>query len=106
MSSFFNWLLLALCIGGAISLTLILWVQDNKRWEKAIRVLAFQLQPCLWVWWCLPVDCHFIGYMLLREVVQLLKLYRYEKCFCQFLIVMILHILLYYLSNVTLLTSI
>ncbi|XP_050234343.1 protein NRT1/ PTR FAMILY 4.5-like [Mercurialis annua] len=33
MSSFFNYLLLALCVGGAISLTLLVWVQDKKGWD-------------------------------------------------------------------------
>ncbi|XAR59285.1 hypothetical protein NMG60_11015058 [Bertholletia excelsa] len=32
-SSFFNWLLLSGCIGGSASLTLIVWVQDNKGWD-------------------------------------------------------------------------
>ncbi|PIN21903.1 H+/oligopeptide symporter [Handroanthus impetiginosus] len=32
-SSFFNWLLLAVCIGGAISFTLIVWIQDHKGWD-------------------------------------------------------------------------
>lgn len=33
MSSFFNGLLLALCLGGAVSSTLIVWIQDNKGWD-------------------------------------------------------------------------
>ncbi|KAK9268117.1 hypothetical protein L1049_010557 [Liquidambar formosana] len=33
MSSFFNSLLLAICVGGAASLTLIVWIQDNKGWD-------------------------------------------------------------------------
>ncbi|GKU94326.1 hypothetical protein SLEP1_g7837 [Rubroshorea leprosula] len=33
MSSLFNWLLLALCIGGAVSLTLIVWIQDERGWD-------------------------------------------------------------------------
>ncbi|KAL5716545.1 hypothetical protein ACHQM5_018218 [Ranunculus cassubicifolius] len=32
MSSYFNWFLLAICVGGAVSLTFIVWVQDNKGW--------------------------------------------------------------------------
>ncbi|KZV51071.1 nitrate transporter [Dorcoceras hygrometricum] len=32
-SSFFNWLLLARCIGGSISLTVFVWIQDNKGWD-------------------------------------------------------------------------
>ncbi|KAI4304440.1 hypothetical protein MLD38_039949 [Melastoma candidum] len=33
MSSFFNFLLMAICTGGTISLTLIIWVQQNKGWD-------------------------------------------------------------------------
>ncbi|XP_062016704.1 protein NRT1/ PTR FAMILY 4.6-like [Rosa rugosa] len=33
MSSFFNLLLLAVCLGGVVSLTLIVWSQDNKGWD-------------------------------------------------------------------------
>lgn len=33
MSTFFNTLLLAVCIGGAVSLTLVVYVQDNKGWD-------------------------------------------------------------------------
>lgn len=33
MSSYFNWLLMALCIGGSVSLTFTVWVQDNKGWD-------------------------------------------------------------------------
>uniref|UniRef100_A0A7N1A1Z8 Uncharacterized protein n=1 Tax=Kalanchoe fedtschenkoi TaxID=63787 RepID=A0A7N1A1Z8_KALFE len=33
MSSYFNCLLLALCVGGSISLTFIVWIQDNKGWD-------------------------------------------------------------------------
>ncbi|KAM7524924.1 hypothetical protein LguiA_014826 [Lonicera macranthoides] len=34
MSTFFNWLLMALCVGGAVSLTLLVWIQDNKGWDR------------------------------------------------------------------------
>ncbi|KAI3844068.1 hypothetical protein MKW92_043897 [Papaver armeniacum] len=33
MSSFFNWLLLAICIGGGVSITFIVYIQDNKGWD-------------------------------------------------------------------------
>ena len=33
MSSFFNGVLFAICAGGAISLTLLVWIQDNKGWD-------------------------------------------------------------------------
>ncbi|XP_072950443.1 protein NRT1/ PTR FAMILY 4.5-like [Typha angustifolia] len=38
MSSFFNWLLLALCVGAAISLTLVVWVQNNRGWDKGFAI--------------------------------------------------------------------
>ncbi|KAL8460749.1 hypothetical protein ACS0TY_032311 [Phlomoides rotata] len=37
-SSYFNWLLLALCIGGAISLTLIVWIQDHRGWDWGFTI--------------------------------------------------------------------
>ncbi|KAK7412505.1 hypothetical protein VNO78_03969 [Psophocarpus tetragonolobus] len=33
MSTFFNTLLLAVCTGGAVSLTFIVWIQINKGWD-------------------------------------------------------------------------
>ncbi|KAL8108219.1 hypothetical protein AgCh_024605 [Apium graveolens] len=33
MSSYFNWLLLMVSLGGSVSITLIVWVQDNKGWN-------------------------------------------------------------------------
>ena len=33
MSTFFNTLLLAVCIGGAVSLTFIVWIQIHKGWD-------------------------------------------------------------------------
>jgi solute carrier family 15 (peptide/histidine transporter), member 3/4 len=33
MSTFFNILLLAVCMGGAVSLTFIVWIQINKGWD-------------------------------------------------------------------------
>ncbi|XP_034698009.1 protein NRT1/ PTR FAMILY 4.5-like isoform X2 [Vitis riparia] len=43
MSSFFNGLLLALCVGGAVSLTLVVWIQDNKGWDKGFGVPALAI---------------------------------------------------------------
>ena len=40
MSSFFNKLLLGLCLGGAVSLTLIVWIQDYKGWDWGLGVSA------------------------------------------------------------------
>ncbi|KAK2438329.1 hypothetical protein P8452_34034 [Trifolium repens] len=33
MSSFFNVLLLAVCVGGSVSLTFNVWIQDSKGWD-------------------------------------------------------------------------
>jgi peptide/histidine transporter 3/4 len=38
MSSFFNWILLAASLGGAVSLSLVVWVQDNKGWDKGFAI--------------------------------------------------------------------
>ncbi|KAK9267601.1 hypothetical protein L1049_010031 [Liquidambar formosana] len=43
MSSFFNWLLLALCIGAAASLTLIVWIQDNKGWDWGFGISSIAM---------------------------------------------------------------
>ncbi|XVF25577.1 hypothetical protein REPUB_Repub13aG0223900 [Reevesia pubescens] len=43
MSSFFNFLLLALCIGGAVSLTLIVWLDDDKGWDLGFGVSAITM---------------------------------------------------------------
>ncbi|KAL1560374.1 protein NRT1/ PTR FAMILY 4.5-like [Salvia divinorum] len=37
-SSFFNWLLLSMCVGGAISLTFFVWIQDHKGWDWGFAV--------------------------------------------------------------------
>lgn len=34
MSTFFNWLLLGIALGGTISLTFFVWVQDNKGFDR------------------------------------------------------------------------
>lgn len=33
MSRYFNYLLLSICIGGSVSLTIGVWLQDNKGWD-------------------------------------------------------------------------
>ncbi|KAF3451357.1 hypothetical protein FNV43_RR07452 [Rhamnella rubrinervis] len=38
MSSFFNLLLLAICVGGVVSLTLLVWIQDNRGWDWGFGV--------------------------------------------------------------------
>lgn len=34
MSSFFNWLLLSMCVGGAVSVTVFVWIQNVKGWDR------------------------------------------------------------------------
>lgn len=73
MSSFFNWLLLSLCVGGAISLTLLVWVQNNKGWDKGFAVstgsmfLAFVVFLVGVPWYRIPVVC---GKNALLEIGQ------------------------------------
>lgn len=43
MSSFFNCLLLALCFGVAVSLTLIVWIQDNRGWDWGFGISAISM---------------------------------------------------------------
>ncbi|XP_061356392.1 protein NRT1/ PTR FAMILY 4.5-like [Gastrolobium bilobum] len=38
LSSFFNGTLLAICIGAAVSLTFIVWIQDNKGWDYGFGI--------------------------------------------------------------------
>ncbi|XP_068666650.1 protein NRT1/ PTR FAMILY 4.5-like [Aristolochia californica] len=40
MSSFFNWLLLALCLGGVVSLIFIVRIQTDKGWDLGFGVCA------------------------------------------------------------------
>ncbi|XP_052181882.1 protein NRT1/ PTR FAMILY 4.5-like [Diospyros lotus] len=43
LSSFFNWLLLAVCVGGVVSLTLIVWVEDNKGWDLGLGISSLAM---------------------------------------------------------------
>ncbi|XP_057996987.1 protein NRT1/ PTR FAMILY 4.5-like [Hevea brasiliensis] len=43
MSSFFNFLLLSVCIGAAISITLLVWVQDKRGWDWGFGISALVL---------------------------------------------------------------
>ncbi|XP_019190200.1 PREDICTED: protein NRT1/ PTR FAMILY 4.5-like [Ipomoea nil] len=43
MSSFFNWLLMALCVGAAVSLTLIVWIIQDKGWDKGFGVCSLAM---------------------------------------------------------------
>lgn len=43
ISSFFNWLLLAGCIGGSLSMTLGAWIEQNAGWDWAFGACAIAI---------------------------------------------------------------
>lgn len=43
MSSFFNFLLLAVCVGGAVSLTLFVWIQDKRGWDWGFGISTISM---------------------------------------------------------------
>ncbi|KAK7359169.1 hypothetical protein VNO77_01117 [Canavalia gladiata] len=47
MSSFFNSVLLAVCIGGAVSLTLNVWIQDHKGWDLGFGISSIAVVVCI-----------------------------------------------------------
>ncbi|PWA98249.1 proton-dependent oligopeptide transporter family [Artemisia annua] len=51
MSTFFNWLLLGLAVGGSISLTFFVWVQDNKGFDKGfgLSLIAMLLGAIIFI---------------------------------------------------------
>ncbi|KAG0459559.1 hypothetical protein HPP92_022687 [Vanilla planifolia] len=49
ISSFFNWLLLSLCLGGSISLTFVVWIEDVKGFAWGFGVSAAALLLALLV---------------------------------------------------------
>lgn len=52
ISSFFNWLLLSICLGGTISLTFVVWIQDAKGFAWGFGVCAASLLLGLLVFAC------------------------------------------------------
>ncbi|KAL2475144.1 Protein NRT1/PTR FAMILY 4.6 [Abeliophyllum distichum] len=73
MSSFFNWLLMAVCVGGAISLTLIVWIQDHKGWDLgfAVSTIAMFLGVIVFASGIPQYRYHVIhGSSALTEIVQ------------------------------------
>lgn len=43
MSSFFNFLLLAVCLGGAVSLTLFVWMDSHKGWDLGFGISSITM---------------------------------------------------------------
>ncbi|KAG8365578.1 hypothetical protein BUALT_Bualt18G0120000 [Buddleja alternifolia] len=72
-SSFFNWLLLALCLGGAISFTFIVWIQDHKGWDWgfAVSTIAMLLGVIIFAVGLPQYRIHVInGSSALAEILQ------------------------------------
>lgn len=73
MSSFFNWLLLSLCIGGAISLVFIVRIQTDKGWDWGFGIssIAMFLAIIIFVSGFNKYRMHVIhGSSALIEIVQ------------------------------------
>ncbi|KAL4204426.1 hypothetical protein AMTRI_Chr01g109790 [Amborella trichopoda] len=49
MSSFFNWLLLSVCLGGAMSLTFIVWIQTNRGWDWGFGASAVAMLMAVFI---------------------------------------------------------
>ncbi|KAK6932744.1 Proton-dependent oligopeptide transporter family, partial [Dillenia turbinata] len=43
MPTFFNWVLLAMCAGGSLGLTFVIWIQDNKGWSWGFGIPTFAM---------------------------------------------------------------
>ncbi|KAK6124268.1 hypothetical protein DH2020_042020 [Rehmannia glutinosa] len=72
-SSFFNWLLLSLCIGACISLTFVVWIQDHKGWDWGFSVstIAMFLGLIIFVVGLPQYRIHVVnGSSALVEIVQ------------------------------------
>ncbi|KAK1422757.1 hypothetical protein QVD17_18043 [Tagetes erecta] len=73
MSSFFNWLLVGLAAGGAISLTIFVWVQDNKGFDKGfgLSVIAMFVGSIIAIfglpWYRIYV---ILGSSAITEIIQ------------------------------------
>lgn len=91
-SSFFNWLLLSLCLGGAFSLTFFVWIQDHKGWDWGFTVSTIAMFFAVLIFAAgLPhYRIHVInGRSALTEIVQVsiktqsfikFLLFRYKMC--------------------------
>lgn len=43
ISSFFNWFFFSLCIGGVITATVMVWVEENLGWNWSFTISLFSL---------------------------------------------------------------
>lgn len=71
MSSFFNGILLAVCVGGAVSLTLIVWIQDNRGWDWGFGISSIALFLAVIVFASgLPMHRMIQGNSTITEIIQ------------------------------------
>lgn len=47
ISAFFNWFFFGLCMGGFLSCTIMVWIQENKGWNWSFRISAVALSLAL-----------------------------------------------------------
>ncbi|CAB4291155.1 unnamed protein product [Prunus armeniaca] len=47
ISAFFNWFFFSLCLGGLISCTVMVWVEENKGWNWSFTITAIVLSLAL-----------------------------------------------------------
>lgn len=47
ISAFFNWFFFSLCLGGLISCTVMVWVEQNKGWNWSFTITAIVLSLAL-----------------------------------------------------------
>ncbi|KAJ6710997.1 OLIGOPEPTIDE TRANSPORTER-RELATED [Salix koriyanagi] len=43
ISSFFNWFFFSLCIGGLLSSTIMIWIEENRGWNSSFKISAVVL---------------------------------------------------------------
>jgi len=73
MSTFFNWLLLGLALGGSIGLTFFVWVQDNKGFDRGfgLSFIAMFLGAIIFVSGLPWYRIHVIhGSSAITEIIQ------------------------------------
>ncbi|KAJ6687115.1 OLIGOPEPTIDE TRANSPORTER-RELATED [Salix purpurea] len=47
ISSFFNWFFFSLCIGGLLSSTIMIWIEENRGWNSSFKISAVVLGVAL-----------------------------------------------------------
>ncbi|KAK9993007.1 hypothetical protein SO802_022710 [Lithocarpus litseifolius] len=49
ISAFFNWFFFSLCIGGLISVTLMIWIEENLGWNWSFKISVIVLSVTLFI---------------------------------------------------------